>query len=241
MIERGLVIAGEVVAGTEWCVRDSSAWWAEGERGTRPRAPKTDVLVGHWTGGEASVRSVDDDGPFVVRGMKARVRPDGSPMDVAIHFVIGACSPDDPIAQVWQTADPGLVACVHVGKRWINARSIGVEVVSAGLPGSLDLRHRPTVHVALLGKMQKVLAFFPGQVRAWVRLADTLAALNGRGGIAIPARVPAFSAARRFSLAEARRWAGAMEHCSVPGGTKKDAGGLLIDALADVGWERAQP
>ena len=42
------------------------------------------------------------------------------------------------------------------------------------------------------------------------------------------------SAPRDAFAGRGRRWAGAMEHCHVPGGTKKDAAGL-IDALAGAG------
>ena len=239
-VERGLVIAGRVIPGTEWCLRDDTAWIGIGERGTRQRAATVDVLVGHWTAGEGGVHSYDDDGPRVYRAMRSRKRADGSPMDVGVHFVIGACPDDAEHAQVWQLADPGLVACVHVGDRGINRRSIGVEVVSAGLPGPLDVRHRPRVTVPLLGRVRTVLAFYPGQLRSWVRLAETLAALDGQGGIAIPRQVPSHGASARLSRVAARRWAGALEHLHVSD-RKIDAAGLLVGALADAGWARVQP
>jgi hypothetical protein len=241
MIERGLVIAGRVIPGTEWCIRDSSAWFKPGTLGTRERDPLINVLGGHWTAGEAGTGSYDDDGLRVYRVMRSRLRTDGTPMDVGIHFVVGACADADPFAQVWQLADPGLVACVHVGDRAINKRSIGVEVVSAGLPGPLNQRNRPTTIVALLGRMKTVLRFYPGQVAAWVRLAEALAALDGTAGISIPRRVPAFGASRRLSRTEARRWAGGLEHLHIPSTTKIDAAGLLVEPLADAGWERARP
>jgi hypothetical protein len=240
-VSRGLVIAGEVIPGTERVLRDSSAWLEPGDRGTRQRAATVDVLVGHWTGGEAGAGNYDDDGPRVLRGMQARKRPDGSPMDVGIPFVIGACAEDAAIAQVWQTADPGLTACVHVGDRPLNRRSVGVEIVSPGLPGPLDVRGRPRTAVPLLGRVRTVLRFYDGQLRAWVWLAETLAALDGRAGITIPRRVPSYGASARFGRVAARRWAGGMEHLHVPTTTKVDAAGLLVDALASAGWARAQP
>lgn len=242
MIDRGLLIADELVDGTDWIRRDPSAWWDVGERGTRARAAVVDQLVGHWTGGEATTRSYDDDGPHVVRAMKSRINPRTSkPLNVGIHFVIGACAADDPIAPVWQTADPGRVATVHVGRGEVNARSIGVEVVSAGMPGRTDVRERPRVRVPLLGKITEVLRFYPGQLRAWRRLAETLASLDGRGGIRIPRHVPEPLGARRLTLREIRRWQGALEHLHVPGTTKRDAAGMLVDALLDAGWEAVRP
>lgn len=237
---RGLLIADELVDGADWIRRDPDAWWDVGERGTRKRADVVDQLVGHWTGGEATTRSYDDDGPRVVHGMKARTR-DGRPLNVGIAFVIGACGADDLEAPVWQTADPGRVATVHVGRGEVNARSIGVEVVSAGMPGRTDVRERPRVRVPLLGKITEVLRFYPGQLRAWRRLAETLASLDGRGGIRIPRHVPERLGARRLTLREIRRWQGALEHLHVPGTTKRDAGGLLVDALLDAGWEAVRP
>lgn len=237
----GLLVAGEVVPGTEWVRRDPDAWWSPGERGTRKRAKVVDLLCGHWTGGEATTRSYDDDGPAVVRGMKARRRADGSPLNVGIAFVIGACGAEDDFAPVWQTADPGRIATVHVGRGDVNARSIGVEVVSAGMPGKFDVRDRPRARVELLGKVRDVLRFYPGQVRTWARLAGALASLEGHAGIAIPRRVPGFLGGRRMALRELRRWSGVIEHLHVPGTTKTDAAGMLCHALADAGWALASP
>lgn len=244
--ERGLLIAGEVIPGTDWVRRDPRYWWTSG-RGTRPRARVVDLLVGHWTAGEAGTRDpdgaaplteYDDDGPRVVRVMRSRKR-NGRPLNVGIHFVIGACDPSESYAPIWQTADPGEVATVHLGTGTLNARSIGVEVVSAGLPGPLDHRSRPRVRVPLLGRQQEVLAFFPGQLRTWVALAEAVARLEGRAGVHLPRRVPSFGAERRFSAAEARGYAGAMEHLHSPRTRKIDAGGLLVAALRDAGWAPA--
>jgi hypothetical protein len=237
-LSRGLVVAGDIVPGTDWILRDAEHFFTPGKLGTRPRAAFTDLLIGHWTAGEAGAKRYDDDGPHVVRVMRARKRTDGSALNVGIHFVIGACEPDALYAPVWQTADPGLCATTHVGRPEVNKRSIGVEVVSAGMPGKLDLRSRPLVRTSILGRTRNVLAFFPGQLRAWTRLAEMLASLDGREGIAIPRVVPAFGASRRFAHAEIGRYSGALEHLHVPGTSKIDAGGLLIGALADAGWER---
>jgi hypothetical protein len=234
-LSRGLRLDDEIVPGTDWILRDSSAWWVPGERGTRPRAAFRDLLCGHWTAGEATTRRYDDDGPAVVRGMKARKRPDGSPMQVGVEFVIGACEPDAEHAPIWQVADPALTAMVHVGRSVINARAIGVEVVSAGLPGRTDARHRPHVAHEVHGRLIEQLAFYPGQLATWVRLAETLAALEGRHGIAIPRRVPA-ELARALSLRELRAHSGAIEHLSVPPHRKVDAGTQLLRALVDAGW-----
>lgn len=232
MSERGLLVVGELVPGTDWIRRDPSAWWAPQMRGTRKRAPVTDLLVGHWTAGYPRTT---DAGPKVVRSMRARER-DGRPLNVGIHFVIGWDG------QVWQTADPGRVATVHVGRGEINARSIGVECC---WPGTVRQARRlgvegPGERARLPAGPVDVLLPSADLIGAWCRLADTLAGLDGRGGVRIPRQVPE-PLTGRLSVAQSRRWQGALEHLSVPGTTKIDAAGLLLGALLDAGWEAVRP
>lgn len=254
MIAHGLLIDGTVVPGTDWILRDSAAWWEVGERGTIRRASLIDLLIFHWSAGEAGLRDpdgpdlplteYDDDGVRLVAAMKDRKHDDGSPMSVAIAFGIGACDPDDRFANVWQCCDIGRVACTHVARAW-NPRSVGVEIISAGMPDKpgarkrFDLRRRPRITVPLIGQERQVLRFFDGQIRSAIRLAEMLAALDGHGGIRIPRRVPASLATRRLSEREAARWKGAGEHCLSPWTNKLDAGGQVMTALEDAGWARA--
>lgn len=256
-METGFIVNGVVVPGTEWVRRDPRYFFGPGDRGARPRDPVIDLAVNHWTAGEAGARDpdgagplteFDDDGARVVSVMRGRFK-DGRPLHVGITFVVGACGPDDEYAPVFQTADPGVIACVHVGKSWINSRSIGTEFVSAGVPGPTDIRKRPQVTVPFLGfKTKTVLGFYPGQIRSGVRLMDLLTRDDLPGGIRIPRRVPGVSGAsrrvfahRRFTVQEARRWRGIMEHYLVPGTTKSDAAGLTLEALADAGYEVVSP
>ena len=234
----GLVIAGEVVSGTDWIRRSARGWWSPGERGTKTRAEKVDLFVGHWTGGEAGgVRMAHDHGPEVVRRMKLRrSKETGELMRGGIQFGVGGPGEDwEADVDTWQTADPGLTACGHVSRMW-DPRAIGAEVVSAGLPGELDTRHRPQRKQPFLGRIAPVCTFSPGQLRAFVRLAETLAALDGRAGISIPRRVPYTMAMRRLTKREARAATGGVEHLLSPSTKKLDAAGMLIDALIDAGW-----
>lgn len=238
MITRGLVIGGVVVPETERIMVDSDAFFTDG-RWCRRRAKVINKLVGHWTGGEATLRSYNDDGPFVYRVLKGRTK-NGKPLTASVHFVIGACNPDDEWAPIWQIMDPGLFAAIHVNKGFVNASSIGVEIVNAGT--GPNLRKRPLVQTPFLGKIIKVADFYPGQYRAWIWLANLLSDLDGRGGISIPRQVPVLDGNRRLTLQEARRWAGGLEHMHTPGTTKKDAAGLLTGALRyQAGWAPVNP
>jgi hypothetical protein len=244
-VEHGILVHGHLLEGTDWCRRDEkNAWWKPGEFGTRPRAPKIDLLTGHWTAGEAGAGSYEDDGPVVVRNMKSRMsrtRP-GQRLQVSVQFVIGACAPDAEYAHVWQAMDLGTSAATHVGRGEINARSIGVEVVSAGMPGSADVRKRPRVKRKLVGREYTVLSFYPGQLRSWLRLANALCGACLPGNILIPRQVPVVGGtdggllAHRMTLSQLRRWSGAMEHLHMDNTTKLDGGTLLIEHLLQNGW-----
>lgn len=248
VVERGLVIGGFLLPHTEWCIRDTTdAWWEPGQRGTRKRATVRDLLCGHFTAGEAGVARYDDDGPFVVRAMRARKNADGEPMRVGIEFVIGACGADDAFARVWQTCDPGLTATVHVGLGEVNARAIGVEVVSCGLAkGIHPARPRTTITRRVRGGRVQCAGLLPGQLRSWVRLANALSDPSSdhlrAAGIAIPRVVPVttggkpLAEVRHLSRSEIRRYAGALEHCLVPPSAKLDAGGMLLAELSAAGW-----
>lgn len=239
-IERGAVLGGRAVAGTDWILRDPAVWWGPGERGTKPRARVVDVIVLHWTAGEAGGAPFTDDGPFVVKGMKARKNPKtGELMKVGCDFLVGGCDPDgEPL--VWQTNDPGLQASIHVGTRLIYPRSIGIEVVNeghdTGAPSS-----RPKVSTPFGTKLD----FWPGQHRAVHRLVTMLCtAPEARAaGIHVPAVVPGELVggtmqirSRRFDNREARRAKGVIEHCHVPSTQNKtDAATLHVRSLVKLG------
>lgn len=248
--ERGAIINGEIFSGSEWILRDPNRWWKPRQFGTRRKAEITTCITGHWTAGEAGgARNEDRHGPRVYDVLKTRRnRKTGKKLNASIQFVIGAPKdPDDPgIAKVWQFMDPGLVAGVHVGKGYFNAKSIGVEVVSCGVPGRLNARNRDMfVNKNMLRKDRQNVRFYPAQIRAWLKLADML---TGKciPGIEIPRQVPGDAEGnilrnRRFTNREAKRWEGAHEHYLTPGTSKIDAGGMLLEALAHDGWEVVQP
>lgn len=218
MIEHGILIGDRIIINTERVLRDSSAWWAHGERGTRPRAGyRISLLCGHWTAGHP--RTGPAAGPKVVRAMKAREREDGSPMDVGIHFVIGW----DGL--IWQTADL-VEATTHVGHRQANRQSIGVECCWPGTmtqATKLGMTDARAVRGVARGAAVKACAPSDELLAAWRWLADALT-LAAHPLLAIP---------RQRGVVGER--GGVIEHCDVPGGTKVDAAGLLVGAL---GWGR---
>ena len=240
----GLRIGSTIVPGTEWVIRDDRAWWNLGDYATRQRALHPEILCGHWTAGEAGSRTADDDGPFVYRVMKNRPSiklPPPAKLQVSIHFVIGADG------RVWQTMDPLTCVAIHVGDGSVNSRSVGVEVVNPGTGPMVAQRPRDRVSHRMLptaklprGRLVRQLAFYPAQIAAWIRLADTLAA-----HLPIPRQVPRGADGGleidRFTRAEMKRWRGAMEHFHVPSTMKVDAGTQLIRALEDHGWPAVTP
>jgi len=223
MIEHGIVIDGVVLPGTEWCLRDSEAWWSWDTPADRPdlrsRSGKpATLLVGHWTAGHP--RTGPTAGPRVVRAMRARLREDGTPMSVSIHFVIGW----DGL--VWQTCDLA-TATVHVGRQ-INERSIGVECC---WPGTQQQAHRLGVEGTfeerrVRGRSVRCLRPSDELVASWVRLAR---ALTVAGVVPGKLEIPRVTARTTMPIA------GAGEHQHAPT-TKVDAAGYLLDALRADGW-----
>lgn len=222
-IESGIVLDGEILPGTEWVVRDSRAWWTRGERGTRPRVDAPSLLVGHWTAGRP--HEGPDAARHVVRAVKSRKRSDGTPLDVAVHFVVSA---DGLVTQTCDLA----IATVHVGSRDVNRRSIGVEVCHPGTEAlALALGGAPVVvRRRVVGRVYRLAAFAESALVAYARLADALS-----WHVPIPRRVRADT--DRMEPRELRRYHGALEHLHVHGTSKIDAGGLLCEALAGFGWE----
>jgi hypothetical protein len=223
-VEHGLLIAGEVIAGTEFVLRDSSAWWDWSVLADRPdlrsrNGTKATLLVGHWTGGNP--RTGPTAGPRVVQAMRGRKREDGTDMSVSIHFVIGW----DGL--VWQTADLS-IATVHVGTN-INRRSIGVECC---WPGTAEQALRlgvdgPCETRRVRGRPVVCLKPSDALVASWTRLARVLSA-PGLGSPVVD--IPRLVGTTGMPLS------GAGEHWMAPSTTKVDAAGYLLDALKADGW-----
>lgn len=264
----GLIIKGKMIEfpGSER-IRDGrkvGAWWGRDEFGTGPREGDITLLTGHWTAGEAGVKDpdgpgplteYDDDGARVVSSMKNRVstkRP-GQPLQVSIQFVVGACAPDAPFANIWQTMDLGWNTAIHVGERIVNRRSIGIETVNSGAHGGpLDVRNRASSKRRLIGAEREYALFYPGQIQSLVWLADVLtsheemsplgAALRD-AGIRIPRQVPVENGvlfSKRMTEKQMRKWKGSMEHFHVWSTNKIDAALMFCDACVQAGFKAVE-
>lgn len=257
-----LILNGNEIPHTDWIIDgrkeklpfgNGYCWWDQKDYQVRSRAEKLDMICGHWTAGEAGLQTTSDDGPRVVYGMKNRMSTNiiGRKLKVSIAFVIGACEPNEPDkeAMIWQCLDIGNTGNVHVGRGEINARSIGVEIVSAGMPGRLDQRKRPRVKRTLLGRKREMLEFYPGQIKAWNRLCNmlTLTPTNAltreeleiafkldEAFIRIPRQVPLNKNSglltTRMTWNQLRNYKGVFEHYHLDNTTKVDAGGFCIEA-----------
>lgn len=183
----------------------------------RPRNQPPRLVVGHWTGGEAGTRRFDDDGQRVADVLRHRDPP------LSIHFVIGGDG------TTWQMADPESTWCLHASA--VNAWSIGIEVVNAGLvAGEQPGRPRSTVII----NDRKSLAFYEPQFASWRRLCELLC-----DRYAIPMEVPGRLdvATGKIDLYDGRipqhrlrRFSGVIEHLHA-GSKKPDAGLQLVGDL----------
>jgi hypothetical protein len=228
--DRGILIDGQIIPGTERVIRDPGAWWQAG-RETRPRAGSPiDMLIGHWTGG--STRTGPGAGRVLVRHMDARRGSDGvSDLSVSIHFGIAWDG------GIWQCLDLAHGA-VHVGHRPTIRRSIGVECM---WPGTVRQAERlgsegRIVRRQIDGRLVACLAPSDEMLDAWRWLAEALTSPAARAaGITIPRRT--------LGLRRTLQWlaacgGGVGEHATLPRASdprrvKIDACGLLLDAL---GW-----
>lgn len=232
-LEHGLLVAGEVIAGTEFILRDSTAWWDWSVLSDRPdlrsrNGTKVSLLVGHWTAGNPRTGPLA--GPKVVRAMRERRRDDDGDgvidkddplMSVSVHFVIGW----DGL--IWQTADLS-IATVHVGTN-INRRSVGVECC---WPGTAEQALRlgvdgPCETRRVRGRPIVCLKPSDALVASWARLARVLST---------PGLAPSVVDIPRVVGRGPMPLSGAGEHWMAPGTTKVDAAGYLMDALRADGW-----
>jgi len=233
-VARGILAGGRVIPGTDFVLRDRGGFWEAGDKGTRPRTWPITALVMHWTAGP--FREGPSAGPTTVRNMRAR-----KDKRVGIQFVISA----DGLT--WQCADLA-VATIHIGDGHLNARSIGVEHCWPGTVAQAE-KLKMTVDAwtvqEIAGERVQVVTPPKAMVEASIKLADTLSRLPAEWGVEIHRCVPiderGETLRERMRLSQLRGYHGALAHYHLPNTTKRDEGGLLLDALRGAGWKGVRP
>lgn len=248
-IERGIMVGGKVIPGTDFVIRDWPRAQFDPPDTLKRRSRVVNLIVWHWTGGHQFV------GPNAaakaVRNCEARTRPDGTLADVGYHFLVCVDG------MVWQTADLAL-ATWHVGDRFTVHRSIGIE---HAYPGTLTQSRRLGVEslgsrtISIDGDLVTVTIPPIEMMRASALLADALAGISPSHGFEIPKRVPIEGPrstpfrSRRFTPIELRAWTGGMEHYAIEptaanrkaGRVKFDGAGLFLENALGAGWKGAAP
>lgn len=227
-----IIIGGKKLDNTSRVIdwTDSGLHFPLSYAGVRKRTARVKKTVSHWTGGEATVRSVTDDGAVVYNVLKNRTDPKtGRPMPLSVHFTIGYDG------TIWQYCDLLDTVCFHAGA--VNSDSVGWEIVCPG-DGKADPR-RPwkfgaeTIH----GRRVRFAMFTDAQIDSAVWLAETV---HGALGIrrALPAAANRTDAleSTRIPQAKLEQFEGHLEHlhCS---STKRDGGLQVSRALLARGFK----
>lgn len=201
-------------------------WFEPPYPGCRKRADKIDLVVGHWTGGEADVKESDVDHKRVYTVLRNRHNEEGKPMPLSIHYIINSAG------LVMQCADPEITVAKHAGK--VNDRSIGIEIVNPGTESMRVNRPRKTITTTIRGKKVEQLAFHQSQLDAYLGLCELLSKRHG-----IKKHCPGDDDGKLLTkLLDPRRatwFEGFVEHFHVSS-MKRDAGGQLCGYLLANGW-----
>lgn len=221
-VERGIVVAGEVLPGTERVIRDPRAWWREPSDDIypRPQGLVIDRIVGHWSAGHP--RTGPEAGRRLYEAMLARrkdsngdgkITDEDELMDVSAHFGIGW---DGMIFQLVDLKD----AAIHVGRR-LNRASVGVECMWPGTVTQarrLGMEPARAIKGAARGRSVQVYPPSDELLDGWRWLVQALTS-TAHPLLAVPRRRGGDNAP------------GILEHCDSRVGKKVDAGGVLLGAL----------
>lgn len=181
---------------------------------TRPRTRVIRGVVIHWTGGAGDPAQVY----HTLRSRKTSRAPAG----LSVHYVVAV---DGTVVQM----APHNLVCLHAGP--VNEWTVGIEVVSPGLPvGAAHLREkaagvRREVYETSYGRRPiRVLDFTEAQNRSLILLVERLCdQLN------VPRRVPPH---RRLDTHELAAYAGILGHYHCHP-TKTDPGPRIFERLAE--------
>jgi hypothetical protein len=225
VIEQGLLWRGRVVPGTDWVLRDSSAWYTRGDDDVFVRAEPVELLTFHWTAGPRRAGLFAAQKTY--RAMQARRKDNGEEMSVSAQFVLA----DD--GALFQLADLEL-GCFHA-HRELNRRGIGIEWTCPGTEANATRLGAPEK-----GELREVAGT---TVRALRPSQAALATALRFSELCLSLPQPTFDVARyaytrrdRLGAIEIRRARGVVEHYHATGTTKFDAAGFFVDHLAASGW-----
>lgn len=220
-IEHGIVVGGHVIPNTERVIRDSNAWWSPGTHDARSRG-RTPIRTvrGHWSAG--TYREGEDAGREFFRIMQARKNDAGDDLHVSVHHAI------DASGVVYQFLDHA-TASIDVGFRPAILDGVSVEVMWPGtFRQALKVGVDDPRATARVWDGQRVMCVEPtaAQLEAWRWLVATLCRIHDIPTVCAPRR--------RLTPVERARWVrsggGVEEHGNMPGTTKIDACGFLLDA-----------
>ena len=188
-------------------------------RSAKPRTKPCRLIVLHWTGGVGG-------GPQVYRTLRARTGP-RTPDGLSIHYVIDAYGTD------YRMCSTDLY-CLHAGS--VNDVSVGIEIVSPGVPGAaaaLERKrgvNRPLVTEPLRRRKNfTYLDFTAAQYDAVTLRVELLCDLLG-----IPRRVPENDAGQlvrtQLTVDELEKFSGVIGHYHCHP-TKTDPGPKILEHL----------
>lgn len=213
-VPRGAIVIG----GKAWpCAAPVTLWRDSGlefkpGRGARRRKSAIDLVVWHYTAGEGSAERV-------YRNLLNHKTKSGVSQPLGIEFII------DTAGMIWQCCDPAEVDTFDVGA--VNARSVGVEIVSRGTAPILPGYPRAPYHARVNGEKVTFLRYHHPQLQAACALAEALSR-----ALDIPRAVPASLDVMGPALASFK---GHIGHSNVVA-TKLDPGPDLIAAFIDKGF-----
>lgn len=236
MIERGLVYQGKVIPGTEWILRDSTAWYSKGDDDVYARSFPIRLLTEHWTAGPR--RNGELAAQKTYRAMQARRKDNGEEMSVSAQFVRS----NDGL--LFQLADLEL-CCVHADREF-NRGGTSVENAYPGTQAQSEKLGAPEQGEARIVAGTKVMALRPTQAMldSSARFVELLASLRGdrrfliNGAPLFDLPRVAYTRRTRLSGAEMRSAKGVVEHFHAVSTEKVDAAGWFVDhAAKQPGWQ----
>jgi hypothetical protein len=204
---RGALYRGQIIPGSDFILRDPSAWFAPetDPDDVEPRAASEvqTQATAHWTGGHCIT------GPRtarrVIHSMRARLRENGEPMSVSIGFVAGWDG------QIWQTADLSM-RTIHAGRRF-NRAGPGIECTWPGTAKQGKTLGYEFARERRRGCRGRAVWCMPPSPELLAGVREWWAWLSR---VSLPG----------LEIRTLR------EHMHAPGTTKNDAAGYVIDACA---------